>query len=349
MKTNRDNSIDMIRFLAITMVVLHHIFLYSIRVTDYDVTPYNKLFADGVAMFCRVNVNLFYLISGFLLTACKTIDWDKLKQRLVKMWGTVFCFSVLIYLGICIFGYTHFDVKDFLKYCFPLMTDRYWFMTVFIGLCLLMPFLRVLYAHLSRRDIILLSVCLLSFDSILQACGMMMANGQGFDIIHGFTMLTIGYCIKCNWDSISRKNWFLMFYIFATVAGVGCTAVGHKYVDQNFSLLYYNSPFIIVAATSLFVFLKNMNIRSTIFTKAGPYVLGIYLFNDHPAFRKVVYSNILHCQDWYTSPYYSLHVLLCLAFFVAGGLLLNYLITSAVVDPLTRVFNSMLKKIKVRI
>ena len=73
----------------------------------------------------------------------------------------MFFYSMVIGLTAMIAGIQQFDLYQFFSYCFPIVTEHYWFATSYLILCLFMPFLNAGIAHLGKKDIQLLTAGLL--------------------------------------------------------------------------------------------------------------------------------------------------------------------------------------------
>jgi hypothetical protein len=96
--------------------------------------------------------------------------------------------------------------------------------------------------------------------------------------------------------------------------------------DRNRIITDYNSPFIVLASCMVFLFFLSMDSKGTgIFTKLSPYVFAVYLVNDNPHMRAVVYEQILHCADFYYSPWFFVHYVASCLFFFAIGMTLDFL------------------------
>lgn len=55
--------------------------------------------------------------------------------------------------GAIVFGVQAFDPYRFFSYCFPIVTEHYWFATSYVFLCLLMPFLNAGISCLDQKEL----------------------------------------------------------------------------------------------------------------------------------------------------------------------------------------------------
>lgn len=98
-----------------------------------------------IQSFSVVHSNSFVMLAGYF-----GIDQDFRSERLLRFWRQVFFYSVLICLVYGIFaGVAGTDV---IKAVFPISSNNYWFVSVYMGLSLLMPFAGMLAARLTKAQ-----------------------------------------------------------------------------------------------------------------------------------------------------------------------------------------------------
>lgn len=145
MEKKRDSGIELLRILAMFMVIGVHIFLYG---KYFDrACEYHGLVASSAGfmkLFFRPAVNIFVIITGYFMIH-GSFDLKKSYRRLLPIYGTIFFYSVAI--GIVVLMYrSHFevDMPDYLiawKMIFPLSSQQWYFLTDYIFMCLLLLFL----------------------------------------------------------------------------------------------------------------------------------------------------------------------------------------------------------------
>lgn len=107
-----------------------------------------------------VAINIYILISGYFLAESSFSSW-----RLVKMEMQIWFYSMGILALFWIFGDVEHDV-EYLVYCLtPVISDFYWFATMYVGMYLLSPILNTFVRSITKRQfqcILLLLFVLLS-------------------------------------------------------------------------------------------------------------------------------------------------------------------------------------------
>lgn len=76
----------------------------------------------------------------WILSNRKQVDFKKAIKRVVNIWKQVMIYSLLCG-GAFLFFKECINVGKLLKMVFPILTGHWWFMTTYIGLMILEPFL----------------------------------------------------------------------------------------------------------------------------------------------------------------------------------------------------------------
>ena len=149
MKEKRDMGLDLLRVLCMLMVVCNHLISWSHLFMD-EAEAMTPMWLVGNTFFGYMMpaVNCFVLISGYFLCT----STFRLK-KLVSLWLQVVTYSAGIYLLVCLFhGETDFSVMQFLKNCLVVTMGRYWFVTAYVLMYIVSPFLnRAIHAMDKKR------------------------------------------------------------------------------------------------------------------------------------------------------------------------------------------------------
>lgn len=208
------------------------------------------------------------------------------------------------------------------------MKNSYWFITVFLLITSIRPLLAKALTSMSDTEIISILVFLGFFDCIQAIFGSNAFHEYGTGFLHAFFCVVLGYSIKVlPMFDIGKFKALLLYVVCCCVAG-GIALVEKKVWHHNDALaLLYNSPLIILASIGFFGFFRKLSFKSSKITSIAPYVLGIYLVNDHPFMRKYFWEDVLHCSAFYDSNWMLLHFFICLIGFVIVGVITDFVLT----------------------
>lgn len=158
----RQLNFELLRITAMLMIVgLHYLgkggLLGDPARADMTAAGYAAWLVEA---FFLVAVNVYVLISGYFgadargnMTNGKNFTvWDVLRRPL-HIWKQVVFYSVLLGAAALVTGAREFDIYQCFTYCFPIVTEHYWFATAYVILCLVMPFLNMGLSYMGQREL----------------------------------------------------------------------------------------------------------------------------------------------------------------------------------------------------
>lgn len=188
--SSRNPAMDIIRCLALFGVVSTHFFYYSGFYNRYisGSRMYVLTIIRSASMVC---VPLFLLLSGYLLQSKKPTRQYYLK--IIKTVGIYFLASIFCYLSYLFFhgrALHSASVSELLRMTLGFDATFYsWYINMYIGLFLLIPYLNVLYQHLdSQKSKQALIITLLIITAVPH-----MINSSAYSSTGGWTLAVNAY------------------------------------------------------------------------------------------------------------------------------------------------------------
>lgn len=137
MKAKRNYNIDLLKCVSMLMVISIHLNCYGLRNVKYNLYSAIGITSTLLQSFSIVGVNVFVLITGYF-SSVKSITIGKegllgYYKRLIPLWIQVEMYSIGIYLILCAIpqsGIT-FSIQQLIKQSLPVLTNQYWFFTVY--------------------------------------------------------------------------------------------------------------------------------------------------------------------------------------------------------------------------
>lgn len=319
----RERNFEVMRTLAMFFVVVYHCLTHGVG-GEYGfnsvqpVSLSNLLFSDFMLVFSSIAVNLYVMISGYFL-----IDLNFKLSRIVRTWviSCFYLFSIsLLFISL---GLKPFSIAALGKSFFPLSTDAYWFVTQYIGLLILSPFLAIMLRQLTYRQYVGL---LIGGAFICLAIIPDFPLGKRFHVAHGNSLLSFSYLfvvagfIKHHLGQLSPKK--LMAAILLTVLlTFACELfVGTQQSISHLIWFDYNGlPFIL--SVLIFILVKQVKVSDSgtwnSLARLAPYTFGVYLIHDHLLVREWLWNTLSltsQCQEW-VFPLIVLGICLLIFFF----------------------------------
>ena len=196
--STRNYGLDVLRCVAMIMVVILHFLDKGGILRDLsDEGSFNA--ADTVAWlleaFCIVAVNLYMLMSGYLLYSGSF----KL-SRLLKLVAKVWLYSVIVgFIGIALGTPTEsVDTYFKLRLLFPVSMNTYWFMTAYIFFYMLVPVLGIAAKAMNKAQMKLLIGGLLLFHVIIKTIvpAQLTADAAGMDAMWYVVLFFVAVYIR---------------------------------------------------------------------------------------------------------------------------------------------------------
>ncbi|MCS2449220.1 acyltransferase [Bacteroides thetaiotaomicron] len=316
----RESNFDILRSLAMLSIVLAHALNYGMykgkEISFYS--SMNSLFYPLFSTISSLGVELFVLITGYFLSGT-TMRLDKIG----KIWVETFFYSLVIAL-IFQFG-TSYDVK-LIDFVFPIRNNQYWFVTQYLGLLLLAPFLNLLVNILSKKKfqgllfVLFMLVCTISFNI---PYGNIIIEGAGTSLFLFIYIFLIGaYFRKHGFPHVIQMNsgkFFLILLLLQWLGGIAINMSRPIGLYGGFSISYNGLS--LLTAIMFFVYFKEIKVKDHLITrlilKTSSLTFGVYLIHEHACVRHWIWKEQLDLISYWNLPYYWIIViLLCLAIFV---------------------------------
>ena len=297
---NRDSNIELLRIIAMIMIIAHHFELYALYniYNSTDVYSYINIIIKAMG---KIGVNIFVVISGYFLIKSKFNI-----KRIIKLWLQIEFYSIGIMLVFKIFQKNNLTINEMLKYAFPISFRKYWFASTYMYLCLLMPFINKFVENINKntyKNLLILLTILFSlvYSFIYKSNGYQTEVGT-FETLTWFIYLYLlaGYIkiygIKFLEDNKTRK--ILIILSFITLILMLCIVhfINIKYKRLTNVIDYYtkmNSVFMLSSTICLFYMFKNMKIKKcNIINNISKLTFAVYLIHEHNIIRKPLWNTV---------------------------------------------------------
>ncbi len=313
----RSAWIETLRVLATLLVLLNHVPAVMVYSMHEGFSRYAYL---TLTLFDRINVPLFFMISGALLLDRKEDFSVVIKKRIPRFALLLFVAELGIFLMNAVVSICHGTEADLspLSFFSSLLAGNipgagsYWFFYAYLSFLLMLPFLRSMVAGSGKRELILLLLGHALVWSVLPLANYcLLQNGEKtlhfagelsfpLAVVQPFFYSVLGYFLsrRVPAEKIRGKHLWLLFA--ASGAGIAlsaactlgyCRLKGINYTEDYYRMFDY--------VTAVFVFLLVRYLMekkhpawsegrfAAVVRFLGPLCLGIYLLD--PVWKIVVY------------------------------------------------------------
>lgn len=295
MKEQRNYGIDLLRIIAMFMVLILHILgrggvLESARVLSVQ---YETAYFLETAAYCAVNC--YALISGYV-----GINAAYKYSNLCLLWLRVIFYTVAITILYAVLVPSSVNKTTLIKSFFPVMTRQYWYFTAYVCLFLFIPLLNKAIHGMNRTQAQTVFICLLVIFSILPTIfGDKFGMNNGYSGLWLIILYIIGACIK-KWNLFKNLtvvkafvgyilmviiSWGFKFALEASAAFLGKDNLFGSYAAKcSNRLIEYTSPTILMAGIFLLLLFSKITLNSR-FQKwihtLAPLAFSAYLINTN--------------------------------------------------------------------
>lgn len=287
----REVHLDLLRIISMLLIV----FLHSIDHSGVlETAEISSVWMYGYVRYgyalTQVCVNCFVMLSGYFLVNSKF----KL-HKLAALWMETAFYSVVIKAIFMAAGRTPFSAVSLVSCLFPFLTGRYWFMTIYVGLYVLSPFLNKLIHSMDKRQFTLLNIVLFFLMSAWVSIHPAIAgmnSGAGWGLPWFVTLYLAAAWFRLYYKPSGKAALKLAgFFAIPAVLALGCIVTRQR--GGLFGILgamaenwyRYDSAPVYLATLCLFAGLLNLRIegeRTTkLITAVSPLTFGVYLIHAH--------------------------------------------------------------------
>lgn len=278
-KSVRQSNFELLRIICMLMIVAGHIIIQ--HGGDYNLHDSEFVIPNFIKGFLCVAVNTFILISGYWGIQFKV-------KKLMRMEFQVIFYSVLIFIIMTILGYHQIELKKDFFYFLPVITKRYWFVTCYITLFVISPFLNKIKTSLSiseyRRFLFggfIIIYLWPTFNFLINAPNLI--EDAGYGIVNFIYLYFLGDYIHRFF--ITDRSWIFymaLYLIFGLLLGIVQYLLSWILGFIFTSYISYNTLFILAASVSLFISFTKISFHSNWINKLAKPCLAVYLIHLHP-------------------------------------------------------------------
>ena len=285
----RNTNLDLLRIFSMFLIVFLHSIDHSGVLeqaeTCGNVTYYYVRLTYGL---CQVCVNIYVMLSGYFLVESKFR-----LHKLVTLWMQAAFYAFALKLIFMLSGLDDFSLISLAGCFFPILTGRYWFLTIYVGMYLVSPFLNILIRAMTRQQHGILNLCLFGLFSVWSSLHPAIAgmnSGGGWGLAWFVVLYLAAAWFRLYYEPGSRPvKWFAGYLLIpAVIAGLQLLnrQLGIGLISSILRnwFRYDSAP---VYLMTVFLFVGFLNIRTTgkrasrLICTVAPLTLGVYLIHAH--------------------------------------------------------------------
>ncbi len=322
----RLSNFELLRIISIIMIIMHHYSVHGNWINKLPGLLFNNLLIDFFAIGGKIGVICFILITGYFGIESKFSIKKIIKLVLQVLFYTIGCYIIF---NIIKFEQIQIGLKVLIKSVLPVTFSMYWFITAYVVLYILSPYINKLVKGMTKQENKRLVVILCILCCIIPT---FTSSSLGLGDVTLFTFIYIvgAYIRLYMKDYRLRKtisscvfiaSWFLMF-----LSQIIFEYLGRFYTVFSEHINYFiglNSILVLIASISLFALFKELKIESRGVNIIASTSFGIYLIHENYFVREYIWQILFKNNDYYNSSFLWLHALISITIVYIVGMLIE--------------------------
>ena len=300
-KQLRNSNLEILRILCILMVIAGHYYAHGIAYAMAPFTPENyslRILALQLISFgADIANDIFVIITGYYM-----VNSVMKKQRILKLFGQMIFYAWSIALVFHLTGLEVFTAESLKSALLPFWSGENWFVTCYLLLCLLIPFLNPFIRTLEQKSFakLLIILFIIRFIAPLLEIRTFWSTAHGLEQF--IFLYFIGAYIRLHGieSDLLKKKWIfrILFILFCGLWIMVSAGVGVKGLRTGNAALiadvtkYYPVFSILISPVLLIVVLGFKPFYSKFINMISGSVLAVYLIHDNPLIRNYIWWTV---------------------------------------------------------
>ncbi len=338
-KAQRESGIELLRIICMLMIVVLHAYTYGgvAQIIDARGGGFEAT-GDFIWSFFRTPVNVFMIITGYFMSK-DVLDFKKSYRRIPKVYATMLFYSIFLTLAaFIIYNHSNFSILNetadsltaagklevnaakelsgdlaiysLIKMFCPLFSRQWYFLTNYVIILLLSPFINKVLAEIDKKQFKILLGLLFVFLSIYPTISAMGGFKEVFSIskvlpveygksmISFLFMFIIGAYLKRFVKDDKKLHFkYLGYFIvlciidFSLYYFLGDVTVHKSGIYNEAVFGQFSNPLVILESIAIFMFFRGFHFKSKAINYIAGTTIGIYAIHEHPLMRGFIWSH----------------------------------------------------------
>ena len=322
----RKSNFELLKIIAMLMIISFHYVYKSGYV--FENMNLNSFIIKSFWFLGELGVNLFMLITGYFM-----INKKMSLKKVMLISIEVFFYNLLNVLLNCYLLKIPLKITDII---FPVILDKYWFVSVYIIIYILSPYFNKLIINMSKKEFEKLLIIVVSIWSIIPTVFGLRNNSSETILYYSrfiwmVVMYFMGAFIKLYDIKELNTKKKSIFVTLITWGIMTCSILFIYYNKENFNIIgtyewaYLWTPnnfFMLILSVSVFQYFSKLRIKdSLIINTLASTTLGIYMLHDG-CFNTILWRYLLNTKMKLESKYSIFYIIVTsLLIFAVGAVI----------------------------
>ncbi|QOQ78804.1 acyltransferase [Aerococcus urinaeequi] len=282
----RQQNFELLRIIAMFMIVVSHVITHYIMKADIEISGVNNFLLSLVRAVIYICVNVYIIITGYFSVNSKQLKIKKI-MNVALLPGFI---SAMLLMVLMVFGVADFDIWRILGKLFATFRGEYWFISNYFALCLFIPFLNKIIHTISKKEyqhFLFLSTLVGVVWPFFVVNQEIISINSGFSLIFFMYLYFVGAYIRLYGAFIkdfTRNQYLLGYLTLALITGF------LQYFLPDVDFLNYNGPFEFIMSYCIFMYIRQIKVKSVRINTIAAYTLSVYLVHEQSEVREFIWN-----------------------------------------------------------
>lgn len=287
MTKNRIYGLDLLRVLSMFGIIGLHI-MNAGGLMNAACSPSQRVIVHIFASICYCSVNTFAMLTGFLYIEKKRVRSSNLIDLVMVV--AFYCISILA-IFLCLKPELFANSRSLVIYSlFPLLKGRYWFITSYVLVFMMIPYLNAMIGSLPKQQFGKMLLILFVLLSLVPTFGLQ----DYFKTMDGYSPAWLIFCyligayIKLYYDEHRSKRCsksLIIFIVNVFVVTLFWLSAQNTVIGAYIQLYEYTSPFMVINAACLVFAYSQISIPNDkvkkVLLRLSNSAFGVYIIHSH--------------------------------------------------------------------
>lgn len=326
MVTKRNSSFELLRIIAMLMIISHHFSLWGQGMAADFSEGINRYVAQIYFVGGCLGVDIFWIIMGYFMSQSKF----KI-EKVIKIDFAMIFYSVIAVL-ICVFALKqNITVEDWVKAFFPLSTESHWFMTFYVAVYFLSPLFNRAIKNLEKKQFTVIVAVMFFIVCVtpILFLPLRLSHFNHYSLIPIYGYFIGAYLRKYPVKFMDNVPVALSVFVTCLVILSCASILGAKYPDNHLlhalkdMLVTHSTVVMIICAVSAVMLFKNIKLgKVNAINIISQTTFGIYIIHELPLLRGVIWGQVFKTQNMVHEPMFILNSLrIIFTLFIGCGII----------------------------
>lgn len=293
----RNSGIELLRIIAMMLIIAHHFAIHT-EWPIANVLAFNAYCIELLKSFGKIGAAIFFIISGYFIAKNKE---RKNSRKLLRTAMPTWFYSIVFLIMSTSLGY-NINIKfpldqKVIQSIFPILLGSYWFISQYVILELISPYLKRMTDSLKTKELFLLIAMYITTCWGAGALSYFISGIYSPIIaLPSFLLFAlVGIMIYRVEDKIKTKDAVCALVLSSIILAIGpfiiefLSSAGYANVTNLF--WQFDSPLCIITASAMFVIFKRLEFKSRAINAVAETTLGVYLIHDNVFIRQLLWNS----------------------------------------------------------